>query len=217
MIIAIDGLAGSGKSSTAKGVAKKLGFFYLDTGAMYRAVTYGLIKSSIKFDEFKKIEFFLDNSKINFNLDGSEINLNGSNITNDIRKNLVTLNVSEVSSLKIVREKMVYLQKKIVKNKNFVVEGRDIGTIVFPEADFKFFLKANIKQRAIRRKNQNFKQGNDNNINEITSELKHRDNKDSSREISPLVKAKDAITIDTSNITLNDQISLICNYINNFN
>tara|TARA_Y100001980_G_C14377306_1_gene180395 strand:- start:47 stop:700 length:654 start_codon:yes stop_codon:yes gene_type:complete len=217
MIIAIDGLAGSGKSSTAKGVAKKLGFFYLDTGAMYRAVTFGLIKSSIKFDEFEKIENFLDNSRINFNLDGSKINLNGRNITNEIRKNLVTLNVSEVSSLKLVRKKMVYLQKKIVENKNFVVEGRDIGTTVFPKADFKFFLKANIKQRSIRRKNQNFKQGNDNNINEITSELKYRDKKDSSREISPLVKAKDAITIDTSNITLNDQISLICNYISSFN
>ena len=112
---------------------------------------------------------------------------------------------------------MVYLQKKIVKNDDFVVEGRDIGTIVFPEAEFKFFLNANIKQRAIRRKNQNFKQGVEKNLNEIILELKARDKKDSTRENSPLVRANDAISIDTSNVTLNDQISLICNYIYNFN
>jgi len=217
MIIAIDGPAGSGKSSTAKGVSKKLGFFYLDTGAMYRAVTLGLIKSSIKFDEFEKIENFIDNCSINFNFDGSKINLNGKNVSREIRENLVTSNVSEVSSIKLIRDKMVYLQKKIVKNDNFVVEGRDIGTIVFPEAEFKFFLNANIKQRAIRRKNQNFKQGIEKNLNEIILELKARDKKDSTRENSPLVRANDAISIDTSNVTLNDQISLICNYIYNFN
>ena len=191
MIIAIDGPAGSGKSSTAKGVSKKLGFFYLDTGAMYRAVTLGLIKSSIKFDEFERIENFIDNCSINFNFDGSKINLNGKNVSREIRENLVTSNVSEVSSIKLIRDKMVYLQKKIVN--------------------------ANIKQRAIRRKNQNFKQGIEKNLNEIILELKARDKKDSTRKNSPLVRANDAISIDTSNVTLNDQISLICNYIYNFN
>jgi len=217
MIVAIDGPAGSGKSSTAKGVASALDFLYLDTGAMYRAVTFGLIKLSIKFTDLDKVKNFLDKISFNFNNNGSKIKLNGKDISKEIRNDYVTSNVSHVSGLKIVREKLVLLQKKIVKNNNSVVEGRDIGTIVFPNADLKFYLEADLKERAIRRKNQNLKYGINKDINKITLELSTRDKMDSSRINSPLYKAKDAIIVDTSNLTLKAQISLICNHVNNLN
>jgi len=217
MIVAIDGPAGSGKSSTAKGVASALGFLYLDTGAMYRAVTLELLKLSIQLTDLDKVKNFLNKISFSFDNNGSKIKINGKDISKEIRNDYVTSNVSQVSSLKIVRKKMVLLQKKIVKNNNSIVEGRDIGTTVFPNADLKFYLEADLKERAIRRKNQNLKYGINKDINSIILELSNRDKMDSSRINSPLSKARDAIVVDTSNLTLKNQISLICNYVNNLN
>ena len=150
MIIAIDGTSGSGKSTTANGVAKTLGFTYLDTGAMYRALTYGLIKAKINLNDIKKVCKYLEGINITFD-SLNRIILNGADVSSEIRKKVVTSKVSKISAIQEVRKKMVYLQRKISNNIDCVIEGRDIGTVVFPDADYKFFLTADKLVRAKRR------------------------------------------------------------------
>ena len=135
MIIAIDGPSGSGKSTTANGVAKTLGFTYVDTGAMYRALTYGLIKAKINLNDIKKVCKYLEGINITFD-SLNRIILNGADVSSEIRKKVVTSKVSKISAIQEVRKKMVYLQRKISKNIDCVIEGRDIGTVVFPDADY---------------------------------------------------------------------------------
>ena len=153
MIIAIDGPAASGKSTAAIGVAKRLGITYLDSVAMYRAVTFGLIENNVGFEDSSNIENFLEKIEIKFskNPTGVLLTLNGRDITKEIRSGLVTDNVSEVSALKIVRKSMVSIQRKMAEVNDCILEGRDIGTVVFPNADYKFFLIADEKARAERR------------------------------------------------------------------
>ena len=218
MIIAIDGPAASGKSTTAIGVAKCLGITYLDTGAMYRAVTLGLIENNIKFEDSLELRNYLIQIKLEFNEDksGALLFLNGSNVTKKIRTSLVTKNVSEVSALKIVRKFMVDIQREIAKNYDCVLEGRDIGTVVFPNADFKFFLIADEKCRAKRRFEDLFKSGLSESIDleDVLRDISKRDYKDSTRKNSPLKKAYDAKTIDSTNLTIDEVIDKIVNIIN---
>ena len=217
MIIAIDGPAASGKSTTARLVAKKLNITYLDTGAMYRALTLQLLKSNVDFDNLDKVSTILGNLTIDmYDHKGTNIiKLNNEDITEQIRSSNVTKNVSEVSALLIVRKSMVVMQREIGYKSDCVVEGRDIGTIVFPNADFKFFMIADIKMRANRRLNEMNQSATVKTFDEIVLDLEIRDDKDTNRENSPLRKAVDAVEIDTSELTIDEQVNKIINHIKN--
>ena len=216
MIIAIDGPAASGKSTTAIGVAKCLGITYLDTGAMYRAVTFGLIENDIKFKDSSELDNYLKQIKLKLSetKSGVILNLDGRNISKEIRSSKVTENVSEVSALKSVRDSMVLIQRKMAKKNDCILEGRDIGTVVFPDADFKFFLIADEKVRAKRRQNDLKKMGEQKSIDNVTRDIIKRDYKDSTRKHSPLIKSENAIIIDTSNLDINKVIDKIVNIVN---
>ena len=215
MIIAIDGPAASGKSNTAKLVAKKLKITYLDTGAMYRAVTLQLLRSKIDFVDIDKVSAILDDLIIDmFDHKGVNIvKINDEDVTEEIRSSNVTKYVSEVSALLSVRESMVVMQREIGHKTDCVIEGRDIGTIVFPNADYKFFMVADIKMRAKRRLKEMKQFGIVKSVKEVISELQSRDQKDSNRDNSPLRKAKDAIEIDTSNLSIDEQVDKIIDHI----
>ena len=216
MIIAIDGPAASGKSTTAIGVAKRLGITYLDTGAMYRAVTFGLIENDIKFEDSSELDNYLKHIKLKLSetKSGVILKLDGRNISEEIRSSMVTENVSEVSALKNVRHAMVLIQRKIAKKNDCILEGRDIGTVVFPNADFKFFLIADEKVRAKRRQNDLKKIGEQKSIDNVTRDIIKRDYKDSNRKHSPLIRSENAIIIDTSNLGINEVIDKIVNIVN---
>lgn len=213
MIIAIDGPSASGKSTTAKGVAEKLGITHVDTGAMYRAVTLGLKLSEISPDDDTSVCQYL--SEIELYFDGNnKIHLNGVDVSYEIRSGDISSRVSAVSAIPEVREKMVIIQRRIAGEQNCVLEGRDIGTVVFPNAEFKFFLIADIDVRAKRRLIELEKMGETKSISELVEDIRRRDQLDSSRDHSPLIQAKDAIPIDTSQLTINEQIKKIINHIN---
>ena len=218
MIIAIDGPADSGKSTAAIGVAKALDITHLDTGSMYRAVTYGLISNQISFKDTKSIMDFLESLKLRFSNSKKETSLilNDNNVTDLIRSNSISKNVSEVSALKIVRDFMVEIQRQMASDKDCILEGRDIGSIVFPNADFKFFMTADEKSRAERRLIELVRSGDRNasELNDVLDDLKVRDLKDSTRNHSPLIKAKDALVIDTTYLTINEVIDKIVNTVN---
>ena len=207
MIIAIDGPAGAGKSTIAKLVAQKLSMIYIDTGAMYRAFTYALIKKEVDCKDLKAVISLLDQTDIDFKED--RIFLNNLDVSDVIRSKDVTSNVSEVSAIIEVREKLVSMQRKIASEKNSVLDGRDIGTVVFPDADLKIFLIASVKVRATRRYNEVVSYDINADINEIEKSIEQRDFYDSNREASPLKKADDAIEIDTSNLTINEVVDEI--------
>lgn len=213
MIIAIDGPSASGKSTTAKGVAEKLGITHVDTGAMYRAVTLGLKLSEISPDDDTSVCQYL--SEIELYFDGNnKIHLNGVDVSYEIRSGDISSRVSAVSAIPEVREKMVIIQRRIAGEQNCVLEGRDIGTVVFPNAEFKFFLIADIDVRAKRRLIELEKMGETKSISELIEDIRRRDQLDSSRDHSPLIQAEDAIPIDTSQLTINEQIKKIINHIN---
>ena len=209
MIIAIDGPAGSGKSTTAKLLADKLGFIYLDTGAMYRAVTLFLLNNKIDINNIADVQKSLEKIDLSIkNENKFEVYLNSKNVTNNLRQTNVDDLVSYVSKILDVRKKMVVLQRNLSDNKNIVVEGRDIGSNVFPDADFKFFLIANVMERAKRRFNdQNYEKKLT--ISELVERIKKRDKIDSSRLISPLIKVDDAIEINTTSLTIEEQVTKI--------
>ena len=209
MIIAIDGPAGSGKSTTAKLLADKLGFIYLDTGAMYRAVTLFLLNNKIDVNNNTDVKKSL--KKINLSIKNKnkfEVYLNSKNVTNNLRQTNVDDLVSYVSKILDVREKMVILQRDFSKNKNIVVEGRDIGSNVFPNAEFKFFLIADVMERAKRRFNDQMDKKKLT-ISELVEKIKKRDKIDSNRLISPLIKVDDAIEINTTSLTIEEQVTRI--------
>ena len=215
MIIAIDGPAASGKSTTSRGVATRMGITYLDTGAMYRAITLGLMEHGVSFKDLSAITEFLDTVNIYFggSNSGNNIFLNDKSITNQIRSSTVTEKVSEVSAINVVRDSMVQIQREIAGNTDCVLEGRDIGTVVFPNADFKFFLVAGLKIRALRRQKDLNKIGEKKTIDEIKTDIRLRDELDTNRDNSPLLKAKDAIEIDTGLLTIGEQINKIVSII----
>ncbi len=213
MIVAIDGPAGSGKSSTAKEIAKQLGWIYLDTGAMYRTITFYFIKNNI---DYKKSKCYIDIlKKIHFkiiNEDSQLVYLNNEDVTNHIRSNEVTRFVSTISTIPEVRKFCVNLQREISENSNVVIEGRDIGTKVFPNAEVKIFLTASVEERAKRRFNE-LDSSNDITFEQLVDDIKLRDQKDSERKISPLKIAEDATVIDTSGMDFNQQITKIKKHI----
>ena len=213
MIIAIDGPSASGKSTTAKGIAEKLEIMHLDTGAMYRAVTLGLKNAGISHDDLGAVQGFLSEVEIYFDKN-NQIHLNGVNISKEIRINDISSRVSAVSAIPEVRKKMVMIQRQIAKGNDCVLEGRDIGTVVFPNAEFKFFLIADLEIRAKRRLIELVEMGELKSVSELIDDIKRRYEFDSSRDHSPLKKAEDAIPIDTSHITIDEQINKIVNLIN---
>ncbi len=216
MIIAIDGPAGSGKSTTARKVAKRLGFMHINTGAMYRGITYKIIEEKIDSSNMSKINDLLNNTLIEFyGPSDSILFIDGIDMSNKINSTSVAKNVSTISAIPDVRDKMVKYQRQMALGENVVLEGRDIGTIVFPNADFKFFLIADLNVRAERRKKE--LQGKNNNLSlqAIMDRLRERDQMDASRKHSPLIKAKDAIELNTTNISIEEQVNFIINTVNN--
>jgi small subunit ribosomal protein S1 len=216
MIIAIDGPAASGKSTTAKNIAKELGFAYLDTGAMYRAVTLAIIQNNIDIENETELVDLLENLdlKIEYKDGETVIKMDSKNIEKAIRSVEVTSKVSAISAISIVREKMVKIQRQLGNSRNCVMEGRDIGTVVFSDADAKFFIIANYHSRAERRQKDLQSIGEEKSIDELITDLKLRDEQDSTRSKSPLIKAEDAIEIDTSNMTVEKQVAIIVDHIN---
>lgn len=217
MIIAIDGPAASGKSTTARLVARELGFTYLDTGAMYRAVTLAVLENGLNIVDEAPLSDLLGRLDLHLSTSDGEtrITLDGRDVSQDIRSIDVTAKVSAVSAAPIVRQAMVPLQRRIAATRNCVVEGRDIGTVVFPEARFKFFIVADYEARARRRQLDLERLGETRSLDELIADLKMRDQKDSSRDHSPLRKAEDAREIDTSNLTINEQVTLIVEQVKN--
>ena len=218
MIVAIDGPAASGKSTAAIGVAKALNITHLDTGAMYRAITFGLIKNQINFKDVKAIEAYLSTLELKFSIKEKKtaLILDNTDITEKIRSNKINENVSEVSAIKIVREFMVKIQREMAKDTDCILEGRDIGTVVFPNADYKFFMTANDRSRAERRLIDLVSVG-DKKVSEldvVLDELRVRDHKDSTRDHSPLQKADDAIIIDTTHLAIDEVVKKIVNIVN---
>ena len=202
-IIALDGPSGSGKSTIANLLANKLKISYLNTGSMYRALTLYFLENNIKKSDNIDIKIL---KKINIDINEDKVFLNGKDVSQEIRDKEVTENVSWVSSIPIVREYLVEMQRNISKNKSIILDGRDIGTVVFPDAKYKFYLDASSFVRAKRRFEQNEI---DKSFEEIKKDIEKRDYLDSHREISPLKKAEDAIEIDSSDLTIDQTIEKI--------
>jgi cytidylate kinase len=213
IIIAIDGNSGCGKSSTAKVIAKELQYIYIDTGAMYRAVTYFFLKNKIDLNNELDVSGALNQIDISFEYNISstknETYLNGKNIEFQIRQMDVSNMVSPVSEISAVRRKLVEQQRRMGQQKGIVMDGRDIGTVVFPEAELKIFMTASLEVRAKRRQLELQEKGTEVHLKEVMENLGNRDRIDSSRDDSPLKKADGAIEIDTSNLTFDEQVNKI--------
>ena len=210
MIIAIDGPAGSGKSTIAKLIAEDLGLVYLDTGAMYRLVTLKALNDGI-LGNLDKIIKMLDNLSIDIKENG--FYLDDIDVSEEIRKPVVSENVSDIAAIREVREKMVDLQRKFSESKNVILDGRDIGTVVFPNADVKIFLVADAKERANRRYKELVAKGENVRIEEIYENILKRDEIDSTRKESPLKKADNAIEVDTTSKNIEEVKNEILNII----
>ena len=213
IIIAIDGNSGCGKSTTAKALAKKLHYIYIDTGAMYRAVTLFFIQHGIDLKNEEDVKNALDQIDISFKYNEetghNDTYLNGKNVEKEIRKMEVSNLVSPVSEIPAVRRKLQEQQRRLGEAKGVIMDGRDIGTVVFPDADLKIFMTADLAVRAERRKKELLEKGSDVNLDEVNENLKNRDRIDSSRADSPLKKADDAIVVDTSHLTFDEQVNKI--------
>ncbi len=209
--IAIDGPAGAGKSTISKIVAEKLGFQYIDTGAMYRAITYKALKLGVDLEKDESYDF-LSNTKLD--VDGTKIFIDNVDVSTEIRSVEVTTNVSTPSKIGVVRSWLVDYQRKISGSKNVVMDGRDIGTVVLPNADLKIYLDASAECRAERRRKERLEKGVDISFEETLEEIKTRDFKDSTREISPLKKADDAVLVDSSDMSIEEVVQTIINLVN---
>ena len=213
--IAIDGFSSCGKSTVAKAVAKKLNFVFVDSGAMYRAVTLFIQRNDIALDDEVAIQQALDNIQIDFvpNLEKTQILLNGEDVSEAIRTMEVSEYVSEVSAIKEVRKAMVHQQQQLGKKRNIVMDGRDIGTTVFPSADLKIFMTASPQVRAERRYAELAAKGEEITMEEVKENLAHRDHIDSTREESPLRQAEDAIVLDNTDLTQEEQLDFVLNLV----
>ena len=214
MIIAIDGPGASGKSTTAKLLSKKIKFIHLNTGLLYRAVTYVFIENNFLGNNDVSINnFFKDN---HITLEGKQLNetiWNNNNITKYLSEENINKNINFISNNLTIRKYLVNMQRKLSTNRNIVCEGRDIGTVVFPNADYKFFLNANLDSRIERRYSELKKNNYNITKKEIKINLTKRDKNDMERDISPLLKAQDAIEIDTTNVSIEEQVLIIYNKI----
>ncbi len=211
LVVAIDGPAASGKTTTARLVAEELGYMHIDTGAMYRAVTLKVLRSGARPEDETRAAALMRATRVQLKKKGGELRvlLDGEDVTGDIRSVAVTRAVSAVSSLRSVREAMVREQRRMGRSGGIVLEGRDIGTVVFPDADIKFFITAGIEVRARRRRNELLAQGVEASIDALREEIEERDRRDASRDVSPLKKAPDAIVVDTSGMTVEEQVEFV--------
>lgn len=207
-IIAIDGPAGAGKGTITKRVADQLGFINIDTGAMFRCVTLKILQEKIEIENEKAMEKLLETIEIEIK-ESEEVFLNGENVTKKIRENEVNNMVSPVSVIPMVREKLLSLQRKMAKGKSVIMEGRDIGTVVFPNADVKIYLDATPEERAKRRVKQNQEKQIPCTYEEVLQGIIERDKRDASRKIAPLKQAEDAIYIDSSDMSIEEVSSKI--------
>lgn len=206
--IAIDGPSGAGKSSISNILADKLGYVHLDTGAMYRSVAYAALKRNISLDDEGNVVDMISNLDLNMKPDGTII-CDGEDITNKIREPHMSMAASNVSKLKNVRAALVKMQQKIASKKGYILDGRDIGTVVLTDAEVKIFLTASPEERTKRRMIQNEENGIKSDYKQLYDEIVARDYQDSHRENSPLKKADDAIEIDSSNMTIDEVVSKI--------
>lgn len=215
--IAIDGPSSSGKSTVAQAIAKKLDIIYIDTGAMYRAVTLAVLQDSIEVSDAERVKKILPTLDLTFKRSDEgiqEMYLNRQNVSREIRSDEVTANVSEISAYPFVREKLVEDQRNMASTHSVVMDGRDIGTVVLPDAEYKFFLNASAKVRAKRRFDENVEKGLSNQtLEEIEKSIIARDHYDSNREHSPLKKADDAIELETDLLSVEQVVNTIIDYI----
>lgn len=202
--IAIDGPAAAGKSTVAKKVAENLSYIYIDTGAMYRALTYKALTTDVDVHNEGQLARVLDETTISLqpSENGQIVFLDGKDVTEEIRTNSVTNNVSFVAQHRLVREEMVKRQQEMATDGGVVMDGRDIGTAVLPQSEVKVFLLASVDERARRRHEENVKKGFESDLNQLIREIEQRDKIDSEREVSPLVKAEDAVEIDTTSLSI---------------
>lgn len=207
--IAIDGPASSGKSTVAKIIARNLDLIYLDTGAMYRVATFVALQKET--DDAKEIIEFIEKNPISFmnGQKGQEVLMGSENVTEVIRTNEVTNTVSKISAMTEIREFMVAEQQRIAKNGGIIMDGRDIGTVVLPKADLKIFLVASVDERAERRYKENLSKGIPTDLERLKIEISERDRKDSTRAISPLKQAEDAVLLDSTGKTINEIVQFI--------
>lgn len=212
--IAIDGPAAAGKSTVAKQVAKILNCVYIDTGAMYRAITWYALSKGVDPKDEEKVTALLPEIDLSLHLDGKVV-VNDQDITKEIRTTEVADNVSYIASYKKIRLHLVELQRKMSKNVSVVMDGRDIGSYVLPHADVKIFQVASVETRAVRRYKENLEKGINCSIEEIEGNLRKRDYIDSHREFAPLKKAEDSFVLDTSNMTIDEAVNAIIKIVKN--
>ncbi len=210
-VVAIDGPAGSGKGTVTKLVGKRTGLVNIDTGAMYRCVTLECLNKNILPEELEKIEEVLNDIDIKFQKDGEKdlVFLNEKNVTEEIRTTIVNSNVAKFAAVKIIRDKMTPLQRDMGKKVDVIMEGRDIGTVVFPDADVKIFLDCSIEERANRRYKQNIEKGIECTYEEVYESIKERHRLETEREVAPFVQAEDAIYVDSTKLTIEEVVDKI--------
>jgi cytidylate kinase len=216
MNVAIDGPAGAGKSTIAKAIAKQLGYVYVDTGAMYRAMALYFLRSNISKDDEAKISSVVNDISVSIKYeDGAQhVILNGEDVTGLIRTEEVGNMASATSVYGPVRAKLVALQQELAKTTDVIMDGRDIGTVVLPNADVKIFLTASVECRAKRRYDELVEKGQQADFDQIAKDIEERDYRDSHREISPLKQADDAILVDSSEMTIDEVVNTIIGYCN---
>lgn len=216
-IIAVDGYASTGKTTLSKKIAKHLKFIHIDTGSMYRAFTLFAIENGLYEKEIikkNKLENLLDDISFSFS-DNNDLLFKNNTISNKIRSSIVSEHVSKIASLKIVRKYMVNYQRDLVLKKNCIVEGRDIGSVVFPNANVKFFMDADVEVRAKRRYNELMKNNTNISYRSVLKNVSNRDKKDTNRLLAPLKRVSDSIIIDTTNLTINQAFHLMLNHLKN--
>lgn len=213
--IAVDGPAGAGKSTVSKGVAARFGFIYVDTGALYRTLSYGLLRDRVDIENDGKIAEFLKSAEVGIKYVNNEqrVFLNGEDVSDYIRTNEISMTTSKISAKPIVREFLLELQRKLARENNVIMDGRDIGTVVLPDATLKVYLTAAAEDRAERRYKELIERGENVKFEDILNDVNKRDYNDMHRDISPLKKADDAVTVDTTGNNLEESIELLSSVI----